>query len=170
MSQPSAIANSHPEEPLGLRVVYSYDSLFRLPKKETNDVRGYLLADSGLVQVADNPEGRYGNIFNLEPGIIHQIPQGGSLNLSVSMEVTIMAPLSGPDGKKLKVKIPDMLEPLRGLNPQGVPVADNKNFTEVQIYHDLLGLVPVLGRAFLAQVSNHNPSGSVRVLYGGADH
>lgn len=65
----------------------------------------------------------------------------------MSMEITLA------NGLKVVIPSEELLQPLRGLNTQGSPVA-NTSFVAVQIYRERnLEKAPVLGRVFLSQVS-----------------
>lgn len=65
----------------------------------------------------------------------------------MSMEITLAG------GLKVVIPSEELLQPLRGLNHQGRPVA-NTSFVAVQIYREPnVELAPVLGRVFLSQVS-----------------
>ena len=102
--------------------------------------------------VEKNDNGLYGDLLDLEPGLIYSVTNSDIKYLAISLEITL-------DGSQHKYTVPaeEMVAPLRGLNKSGAPDHDD-NFREVAIYRDPgFEKAAVLGRAFLSQVHHHTP-------------
>lgn len=114
----------------------SYDNHFRLGSSKVNDI--VKAAGINLVNRTDYPD-----IYNMEEGLVFS----SALQLTMSIEITIE--------NKFTVTIPthEIVNPLRGLNPEGQFALDPK-FTEIGIFRsNPLEDSAVLGKAFLSQVS-----------------
>jgi hypothetical protein len=122
------------------------------------------LRTGGAKEVAldeGKPEGRFAGVLKIldtEPGLLYDT-RGSKANLSDlvrSMQITIVKGLVGGKEVDLVVNLgtEDLVQPLVGLDDEGVPVA-NDTFQKLMVYHERgLGNAAVLGRAFLEKVSN----------------
>jgi len=92
----------------------------------------------------DTPRGRYGEVFDLEPGLVYQSPSNKTLvsRMRVTLAGGLTVELSGDN----------IQHPLMGLNSSGMPVT-NPEMTEISIFREPgIGKAPVLGRAIMSKV------------------
>lgn len=121
----------------------SYDKLTRFPGSLLRDLRNFTTGETGWTEEPNNQEGRYGDLLDLEPGLIYRVAANSTV--AMSMEITL------DGGQKFVIPTDKLLAPLSGLDPDGGPVV-NDAFREVQVYREPgVGLAPVLGRSFLSQ-------------------
>jgi hypothetical protein len=86
------------------------------------------------------------HLANLEPGLVY--PRSAAAAFNGSMRITLKG------GLVVDIPVHEMQRPLRGLNSDGKPVLDPE-LTELQIYgREAPVFAPVLGKAFLSQVSH----------------
>jgi len=139
-----------------------YDENIRLPDAQLSTIRREIKRIYGLEEVKDDPDiprGRYGEILNLESGLIYR-SNSNSTPIVSHLRVT----LNG--GLTVDLTGEDLVHPLRGLNSTGMP-AVNDSLTEVSIYREPgIGDAPVLGRVLLSKVGTLAPY--IQLFYLGA--
>lgn len=117
-----------------------------MPNNTVDDIRHFVESVSGYSGQTVGPTAYRDKLLNLEPGVVYPASSGSSFN--GTMRLTIE--------NDLTVDIPfyELDMPLRGLDGQGNPVLD-PDYRELQIYGSAAsGDAPVLGKAFLSQVSS----------------
>jgi len=120
-------------------VRFSYDNLFRVPKNTLDQFKGLLKGP--LV----DPATYKSSLLNVEPGIVFS---KDTADLNATLRFTINYT------QTVEVPFYEVQRPLRGLDPNGVPVV-NSEYNELQIYGTPAeGDAPVLGKAFLSQVDS----------------
>lgn len=141
---------------------HRYDRLFRLPSTGLDNLKS-ALRTGGAKEVAlaeGKPKGRFAGVLEIldtEPGLLYDT-RGSKANpsdLVRSMQITIEKGLVSGKEVDLVVNLgaEDLVQPLVGLDDEGVPVA-NDTFQKLMVYHERgLGNAAVLGRAFLEKVS-----------------
>ena len=123
-----------------------YDNLFRLANESVNNVKSWFNDLTLWSGETVKPEEYKDTLLNLEPGLVYPAKAGsfnGSMRITIDKDLTVDIPLH------------ELWRPLRGLDADGKMILHDR-FNELQIYGADASqslYAPVLGKAFLSQVS-----------------